>query len=81
MVDFNTVLNDARQLSEEDQLRLIDALGQVNANETDAVWHETIKRRSAEARSGAVELIPWETIRDESLRQTAADYWHDRLNP
>lgn len=76
MVDFNSVLSDARQLSEEDQLRLINALAigdQTNNAAADEAWNQTLQRRIAEVRSSTVELIPWETIRDESLRRIEAN--------
>jgi hypothetical protein len=76
MVDFNSILNDARQLSEDDKWRLIDALANQESGDEDAIaraWDETLKRRIAEVHSGAVELIPWETIRDESLRRIGAN--------
>lgn len=76
MVDFNSILNDARQLSDDDKWRLIDALANPECENEDTIteaWEKTLKRRIAEVHSGAVQLIPWETIRDESLRRIGAN--------
>ncbi len=73
MVDFNAVLSDARQLTEGERLRLIDALW--NTVPDDAAlplhqeWGPEIERRMAAIHAGTATLIPWETIRDESLRR------------
>jgi putative addiction module component (TIGR02574 family) len=71
MIDFNSVLNDARRLSESERLRLIDALWESVPDDAnlplDEAWAAELERRVAEIQSGAVETVPWETIRAEAL--------------
>ena len=73
MVDFNSVLNDARQLSADERSRLIDALWELApADSVPALhedWGDEIERRMAEYHAGKAELTTWEIIRDESLRR------------
>ena len=71
MVDFNTVLTEAQQLSAEDQLRLIDALWDLVPPDADIPLHEDwaaeLERRVAAIESGSAGMIPWTTIRKEAL--------------
>ncbi len=70
MSDFNSVLDGARQLSADDQLRLIDALWDLVPAEATLPLHEDwapeLERRVAAIRAGA-KTVPWTTIRDEAL--------------
>jgi putative addiction module component (TIGR02574 family) len=73
MVDFNSVLTAARQLTEEDQLRLVDALG-LHPNDKfdppfDEFWKIELERRVARIESGESKSIPWETVRAETRRR------------
>ena len=71
MVDFNTVLTEAQQLSAEDQLRLIDALWDLVPPDADIPLHEDwaaeLERRVAEIEAGDAATVPWTTIRKEAL--------------
>ncbi len=71
MVDFDTVLGEARQLSTEDQLRLIDALWASVPPEADLPLHEDweseLERRVAAIEAGDSVTIPWTTICEEAL--------------
>ena len=70
MSDFNSVLDGARQLSADDQLRLIDALWDLVPAEATLPLHEDwapeLERRVAAIRAGG-KTVPWTTIRDEAL--------------
>jgi len=71
MLDFNSVLDGARQLSADDQLRLMDALWDMVPAEAALPLHEDwapeLERRVAALRAGSAKTVPWTTIRDEAL--------------
>lgn len=71
MADFHSVLSEARQLSAEEQLRLIDALWDLVPPEADLPLHEDwageLERRVAALEAGESTTVPWATIRDEAL--------------
>ena len=71
MSDFNSILNDARQLSHDDKLRLIDALWDLVPPDANIPLHEDwapeLERRVAAIKDGTEKTIPWETVRDEAL--------------
>ena len=71
MADFDSVLDDARQLSPEDRLKLIDALwGSVPADLDVPLhpdWAPELERRVAAIEAGTATTIPWTTIREEAL--------------
>lgn len=71
MVDFNSVLSEAQQLSAEDRLRLIDALWELIPPEADLPLHEDwapeLERRVAAIEAGTATTVPWSTIRNEAL--------------
>lgn len=71
MVDFNSVLNDARQLTEEDQLRLIDALfgPHPTSDELDEARQAEIERRVARMEAGKAEFVPWEKVSKDARRR------------
>ena len=73
MVDFNSVLTAARQLTEEDQFRLVDALGLHPSDEVnppfDECWKAELERRVARIKSGESKSVPWETVRLEARRR------------
>lgn len=75
MVDFNSVLDAARQLSLEDRLRLIDALWHSvppDANfPLQADWAAELERRVAGIQAGMAKTAPWTAIRDEALARLA----------
>lgn len=70
MADFNSVLNQARQLSAEDRLRLIDALWELVPPEADLPLHEDwarkLERRVADLEAGTSTTVPWTEVRDEA---------------
>ena len=71
MADFNSVLDDARQLSPEDRLKLIDALWESVPADLDLPlhpdWAPEIERRVAAIEAGTATAIPWTTIREAAL--------------
>lgn len=74
MADFDSVLDDARQLSPEERLKLIDALWQSVPADLDVPlhpdWAPEVERRVAAIEAGTATAIPWKTIREEALRRT-----------
>ena len=74
MVDFNSVLSEAQQLSIEDRLRLIDALWDMVPPDADIPLHEDwaaeLERRVAAIEAGSTTMVPWTTIRKEALART-----------
>jgi putative addiction module component (TIGR02574 family) len=71
MTDFNSVLGDARQLSPEDRLKLIDALWESVPADLDTGlhpdWAAELERRVAAIEAGTASTVPWTTIREEAL--------------
>jgi putative addiction module component (TIGR02574 family) len=71
MVDFNSVLEDARQLSPSDQAKLIDALWDTVPVDADIPlhpeWAAELERRVNELKVGAETPISWSQIRAEAL--------------
>jgi putative addiction module component (TIGR02574 family) len=75
-------LNDARQLSEEDHLLLIDSLWETvpaNANlPLNEAWASELERRVAAIQAGKVETVPWEAIRAEAVFPVQCKLPYDR---
>lgn len=72
MVDFNSVLTAARQLSDEDQLRLMDELFPAEADEAAELspeWETEIERRVAQMEAGEATFTRWEVVRKETRRR------------
>jgi putative addiction module component (TIGR02574 family) len=73
MPDFESVLNDARQLSAEDQLRLIEVISaevpEAVDEPLDPEWEAELDRRDARRASGESKLTPWSEIRAEALQK------------
>jgi putative addiction module component (TIGR02574 family) len=71
MADFNSVLDDARQLPPEDRLKLIDALWESVPADLDLPlhpdWAPELERRVAAIEAGTAQTIPWAIIREEAL--------------
>ncbi len=71
MVSLDSVLYEAQQLSQEDQLRLIGALWEGVPEDADLPLHEDwapeLERRVAAIQAETATTIPWETIRSEAL--------------
>ena len=71
MADFDSVLDDARQLPPEDRLKLIDALWESVPADLDLPlhpdWASELERRVAAIEAGTASTIPWTTIREEAL--------------
>ena len=71
MVDFNSLLSEAKQLSVEDQLRLIEALWDLVPPDEDIPLHENwaaeLELRVAAIEDGTAVTAPWSTIREEAL--------------
>lgn len=73
MKDFDVVLSEARELTEQDQERLIDALVETLPPDCEFTfsdeWLQEIERRGAELHQGTVQTVPWVQIRDEALER------------
>jgi len=71
MVDFNTVLEHARQLSPQDQAKLIYALWDAVPADADIPlhpdWASELERRVHELKACTGTTIPWTQIRAEAL--------------
>ena len=71
MLDFNSVVNGARQVSTDEQLRLIDALRDMAPAEATLPlhgdWATELERRVAAIRAGSAKTVSWTTIRNEAL--------------
>ncbi len=71
MVDFDSVLDQARQLAPEDQAKLIDALWDSVPSNVDVPlhpeWAVELERRMAAIRAGTTKPVPWHQVRDEAL--------------
>ena len=67
--DLKELFGEAAKLSEQDRAALagllIESLEPAEEPDVEAAWSEEIARRVAEIDSGAVELIPWEEVREE----------------
>jgi putative addiction module component (TIGR02574 family) len=67
--DLKELFRDAAELPEQDRAALagllIESLEPAEEPDVEAAWSEEIARRVAEIDSGAVELIPWEEVREE----------------
>jgi putative addiction module component (TIGR02574 family) len=63
MVDFNSVLNDARQLTPEDQFRLFEALWTPGEDTLSNAWKAELDRRIARMDSRESQGVPWEEVR------------------
>ncbi len=73
MADFNSVLEEARQLSHQERLRLIDALWDLIPPDAQLPLHEDwapeLERRIAAIEKGSEETVPWELVRAEALKR------------
>jgi putative addiction module component (TIGR02574 family) len=71
MVDFNSVLDSARQLTPRDQARLIDALWELVPDNVELPlhpeWEAELERRVADLKSSAQKTVPWSQIHSEAL--------------
>jgi putative addiction module component (TIGR02574 family) len=71
MVDFSSVFDNARQLSPEDRLKLIDALWDTVPDDLNLPlhpdWASELERRVAAIEAGTSSAIPWTKIREEAL--------------
>jgi putative addiction module component (TIGR02574 family) len=71
MMEYQSILDAARQLPESDRIRLIDELSTTVPDEDEAAlteeWSQEIARRIAELESGKATTIPWSQVRDEAL--------------
>lgn len=70
MADFNSVLENARELTPQDQARLIDALWDAVPADVDIPlhpdWAAELDRRVAELKAAAGSTVPWAQIRAEA---------------
>ena len=77
MLDFDSVLSAAAQLSVADRLRLIDELAaSVPYDEPPSLspeWLAEIERRSTELDAGAVAAVPWEEVRQRLRKRVGLD--------
>lgn len=71
MPDYAELFTAASNLPLDQRMRLIDDLTDT-LPETEGLspeWQAEIERRWAEIESGAVETIPWETVREDLFRR------------
>ena len=70
---LDRILDAALALTDEDQLRLLDALGAAlderGLRPFDDSWLGEIRRRSAEFDSGSVKSIPWAEVKARARRR------------
>ena len=70
MVDFNAILDAARQLSDSDRVRLIDELRKSMPDDSDlpldGAWVKELEDRVAKLKSGSP-TVSWSQIRAEAL--------------
>jgi len=80
IVDFHTVLDNARQLSTMDQTRLIDALWNLVPDDVELPlhpeWAAELQRRVTERQSGTAKSISWAQVRSEALARVRDDNAH-----
>jgi putative addiction module component (TIGR02574 family) len=71
MVDFNSVLDHARQLSPQDQAKLINALWDAVPEDVDIPlhpeWGPELERRVVAMKAAQGNSMPWTQIRAEAL--------------
>jgi len=71
MPNFETVLQDARLLSDAERVRLIhtlwDEVPEDSELSLDPEWDAEIARRVAALKSGEAQTIPWETVLADAL--------------
>ena len=71
MIEFNLVLEQARQLAPEDQAKLIDVFWDSAPFHVDIPlhpeWESELKRRIEAIETGTSKSISWHQIRDEAL--------------
>ena len=77
-----TILIEALQLPVQERAalesRLLASLDeQVDAN-VDQAWEEEVAKRLKEIDEGAVEMVPWEVVRDDLRRITRGEAIDDR---
>ncbi len=77
MLDFDTIISAASQLSVSDRLRLIDQLAaSVPDDQPPSLseqWLAEIDRRSKEIDTGAVTTEPWDSIRSRLFHKYGVD--------
>ena len=70
------VFKEALELEQQDRVELakllIDSLDATTEGDVEEAWISEIDRRAAELDSGAVQTIPWDTVRAR-LRHSARD--------
>ncbi len=71
--DLNELFREAAQLPDEDRAALagllLESIEPGPEPEVESAWAAEIERRVAEIESGAVEMIPWEEVREELFRR------------
>ncbi len=77
MPDYSELFSAASQLPLEERVRLIDELTDtipdLEPGALSPEWLEEIERRSDEIESGAVDTVPWETVRADLFRRVGLD--------
>ena len=77
MLDFDSLLSEAAQLSVDQKLRLIDELAASVPDDQppslSAEWVTEIEKRSAELDSGEEKPVSWETVRQTIRRKVGLD--------
>ena len=77
MADFDSILEEARQLSCQERVRLIEALWELIPPDVRAPLHEDwapeLERRIAAIEKGSEATIPWKLVRAEALKRIGYD--------
>lgn len=64
----DAILKQALQLSDEERAELagalLESLEPPSDADVDAAWREEIAKRVAQIDSGAVQMVPWDVVRD-----------------
>ena len=71
MSNYVSVLSEAQQLSDQDRVRLIEALWDSVPPDSDAMfsseWKHEIERRAAELDAGTAKTVSWSQIKNEAI--------------
>lgn len=66
------LLDEAASFSEEERAdlasRLLESLDPASEQGVNEAWEHEVVRRVSELRSGAVQTVPWEQVRQEALQ-------------
>ncbi len=77
MPDFESILNNALELTAPEKLQLISALWDAVPDDADSPlhpeWEAVLDRRAAEVDAGTAKTVPWAEVRDASRARLRDD--------